>query len=145
MHGSCGKSAHANVSNDSNIHYDVLEGIYVPELFGDPDIKVDALSLEHLKEYTMSNVYLKLANANFTSEDTFKIMLFQHIDKYCKVRDWICLQDQRTLSYEFLLAHCKQLEAHCEQFTQAQTQGRTHLTSITLTSANQSSLHANSQ
>ena len=38
-----------------------------------------------------------------------------------------------------------QLEACCEQFQQAQAQGRAHLTTIILASANQSSLHANAQ
>ena len=58
-------------------------------------------------------------------------------------RDWICLKDQTTLTYQSLLVHCKQLEARCEQFQQAQAQGRAHLTTITATSSSHSSLHAN--
>ena len=57
----------------------------------------------------------------------------------------IHLQDQDTLTYKSLLNHCKQLEAQCEQFKQAQAQGRAHLTSITAASASHSSLHANTQ
>ena len=64
-----------------------------------------------------------------------KIMALQHADKYHEARDWICLQDQDTLTYQSLLAHCKQLEARFKQFQQAQAQGRAHLTSITATSA----------
>ena len=65
--------------------------------------------------------------------------------KYLEVRDWICLQDQTTLTYQSLLAYCKQLEARCEQFQQARAQGRAHLTTITATSSTHSSLHANTQ
>ena len=38
-------------------------------------------------------------------------MALQHAVKYHEARDWICLQDQDTLTYQSLLTHCKQLEA----------------------------------
>ena len=60
-----------------------------------------------------------ISKCTFTSEETresIKIMLLQHAVKYHKARYWICLQDQRTLSYQSLLAHRKQLEAYCAQF-----------------------------
>ena len=78
-------------------------------------------------------------------KETIQIMVLQHAVKYHKVRYWICLEDQSILSYQSLLAHCQQLEACCEQFQQAQAQGRAHLTSITLTSANHPLLHTNAQ
>ena len=71
--------------------------------------------------------------------------MLQHTLKYHEARDWICLQDQITLTYQSLLAHCKQLKARCEQFQQAQAQGRAHLTTITAASSSHSSLHANTQ
>ena len=72
-------------------------------------------------------------------------MALQHAVKHNKARDCIHLQDQSILTYQSLLAYCKQLEARCEHFQQAQAQGRAHLTSITATSASHSSLHANTQ
>ena len=78
-------------------------------------------------------------------KETIKVMALHHVVKYHKTRDCIHSQDQSTLSYWSLVAHCKQLETCCEQFQQAQAKGRAHLTSITLTSANHSSLHANAQ
>ena len=47
--------------------------------------------------------------------------------------------------YQSLLAHCRQLEARCEQFQQAQAQGRAHLTSLASASASKSSIHTNLQ
>ena len=95
-----------------------------------------------------TQINILVGKCKLTLEDTkytIKIMLLQHAVNYHEARDWIHLQDQRTLGYQSLLAHCKQLEAHCKQFQQAQAQGSAHLTSITLTSANHSSLHANAQ
>ena len=54
------------------------------------------------------------------------------------------MQDQSTLTYQSLLNYCTQLEARCEQFKQAQAQGRAQLSSITVASATPSSLHAQS-
>ena len=76
------------------------------------------------------------------TKETIKVMLLQHAVKYHEVGDWICLQNQSTLSYQSLLAHCKQLESCCEQFQQAKAQGRAQLTSLKLASATNSSLHA---
>ena len=72
-------------------------------------------------------------------------MVLQHAVKYHKARDWICLQDQTTLMYQSLLAHCRQLEARCKQFQQAQAQGRAHLTSLASASASKSSIHPHLQ
>ena len=74
-----------------------------------------------------------------------KIMVLQHAVKYHEARDWICLQDQSTLMYQSLLAHCRQLGARCKQFQQAKAQGRAHLTSVASASASKSSIHANVQ
>ena len=78
-------------------------------------------------------------------KEAMKIMALQYAVKCHEARDVIHLQDQDTLTYKSLLNHCKQLEAQCEQFKQAQAQGRAHLTSITAASASHSSLHANTQ
>ena len=72
-------------------------------------------------------------------------MVLQHAVKYHEARDWIHLQDQSTLMYQSFLAHCRQLEARCKQFQQAQVQGRAHLTSIASASTSNSSIHANLQ
>ena len=72
-------------------------------------------------------------------------MVLQHAVRYHKARDWICLQDQTTLTYQSLLAHCKQLEARGKQYQHTQAQGRAHLTSTTATSSNGHSIHANIQ
>ena len=78
-------------------------------------------------------------------KEIIKIMVLQHTIKYHEARHWICLQDQITLTYQSLPAHCKQLEARCEQFQQAQAHGRAHLTSITTASSGNSSVHVNFQ
>ena len=78
-------------------------------------------------------------------KEIIKLMVLQHAIKYHEAKDWIHLQDQTTLTYQSLLAHCKQLEARCEQFQQAQAQGRAHLLTITAASSSLSSLHANTQ
>ena len=79
-------------------------------------------------------------------KDMLKLMVLQHAVKYHEVRDWICLQDRSTLTYQSLLNYCTQLEARCEQFkqAQAQAQGRAQLFSITAASATPSSLLAQS-
>ena len=89
-----------------------------------------------------------ISKCQFSSDEVkeiMKIMVLQHVIKYHEARDWICLQDQNTLTYQSLLADCKQLEARCEQFHQAQAQGRAHLTSIMTTSSSKSSIHADMQ
>ena len=73
-------------------------------------------------------------------KDFLKLMVLQHAVKYHEAQDWICLQDQSTLTYQSLLNYCTQLEARCEQFKQAQAQGRAQLSSITAASATSSSL-----
>ena len=85
-----------------------------------------------------------IAKCQFSSQEVreMKKMLLQHAVKYHDARDWICLQDQSTLTYQSLLVHCRQLEARCKQFQQAQAQGRAHLTSLASTSASKSSIHA---
>ena len=70
-----------------------------------------------------------------------KIMVLQHAAKYHEARDWIHLQDQSILTYQSLLAHCRQLEVRCKQFQQAQEQGRAHLTSLASALASKSSIH----
>ena len=104
-----------------------------------PDEGVHALS---------NRICTIITKCKFSSEEvteTMKIMVMQHAIKYHEARDWICLQDQTTLMYQSLLAHCKQLEARCEQFQQAQAQGRAHLTSVTSASSSKSSIHADIQ
>ena len=70
----------------------------------------------------LRKVYIALSNricaiiakcqfSNQEIRDIMKIMVLQHAVKYHKARDWICLQDQSTLMYQSLLAHCRQLEA----------------------------------
>ena len=73
-------------------------------------------------------------------KDMLKCMVLQHAVKYHEVQDWICLQDQSSLTYQSLLNYCTQLEARCEQFKQVQAQGRAQLSSITAASATPSSL-----
>ena len=75
-------------------------------------------------------------------KDMLKLMVLQHAVKYHEVQDWICLQDQSTLTYQSLLNYCTQLEARCEQFKQVQAQGRTQLSSFTTASATPSLLLA---
>ena len=89
-----------------------------------------------------------IGKCRFPSEEikeAMKIMVLRPPVKYHKARDWIHLQDHDTLTYQSLLPYCKQLEARCEQFQQAQAQGRAHLTSIIAASASHSSPHANTQ
>ena len=87
-----------------------------------------------------------VTNCKFTDQhttETMKIMLLQHAIRYHKAWDWICLQDQATLTYRSLLNHCKQLEQCCEQFQKAQLKGREELTSLTVTST-RTSIHQDS-
>ena len=78
-------------------------------------------------------------------KEMMKVMVLQHAVKYHEVRDWIHLQDQDALTYQFLLNYCTQLEASCKQYQQAQAQSRAQLTTITAASATPSSLHTNMQ
>ena len=71
-------------------------------------------------------------------KDFMKLITLQHAVKYHEARDWIRLQDQSTVTYNSLLAHCTQLEARCEQYQQAKAQGRAHLTSMASASASKS-------
>ena len=99
--------------------------------------------------HALSNrICTTIAKCQFPSQevkDIMKLMVLQHAVKYHEARDWICFQDQSTLMYQSLLAHCPQLEARCEQFQQAKAQGRPHLTSMASASASKSSIHANIQ
>ena len=72
-------------------------------------------------------------------------MVLQHTIKYHEVGDWIHLQDQSTATYQSLLAHCREQKVRCEQFQQAQAQGKAHLRSITAASSSHFSICANAQ
>ena len=72
-------------------------------------------------------------------------MVLQHAVKYHEARDWICLQNQSTLTCQALLAHCRQLEASCKQIQQAKAQGRAHLTSMASASGSKSFIHGDVQ
>ena len=116
-------------------HYDQI----LSDLQQLPDEGVHALS---------NRICIIISKCKFPSEEVrefMKIMVLQHAIKYHEARDWIDLQGQTTLTYQSLLAHCKQLEARCEQFQQAQAQGRAHLTSITSASSSKSSIHVDIQ
>ena len=69
------------------------------------------------------------------AKELIKLMVLQHTVKYHEARNWICLQDQSALTYQSLLNYCTQLEARCDQFKQAQVQGRAQLASITSATA----------
>ena len=71
-------------------------------------------------------------------------MILQHTIKFHKARDLIRLQDPATLTYHSFLNHCKLLEQCCEQFPKAQQKGRADLTTITATTATDSSIHKDS-
>ena len=75
-------------------------------------------------------------------KEMMKLMVLQHAVKYheAHAHDWIQLQDQDALTYQSLLNYCTQLEARCDQFKQAQVQGKAQLASITSVSATPSSL-----
>ena len=68
-------------------------------------------------------------------------MLLVHAIKYHEARDWIRLQNQSTLTYQLLLAHCKLLEQRCEQYQKAQLRGRAELNTITVAASVTSSVH----
>ena len=69
-------------------------------------------------------------------KEAMKLMVLHHAVKYHEACNWIWLQDQSALTYQSLqLLHS---EARCNQFKQAQVQGRAQLASITLVSASQS-------
>ena len=99
--------------------------------------------------HALSNrICATIAKCQFHSQevkDIMKLMVLQHVVKYHEARDWIHLQNQSTLTYQSLLAHCTQLEARCEQFQQAKAQGRAHLTSMASDSASKSSIHTHMQ
>ena len=99
--------------------------------------------------HALSNIICAIiTKCQFPSQEVreiMKIMMLQHAVKYHEARDWIHLQDQTTLMYQSLLVHCRQLEARCKQFQQAQAQGRAHLTSLASASASKSSIHTNLQ
>ena len=99
--------------------------------------------------HALSNrICATIAKYQFSSQEVkeiMKTMVLQHAVKYQKARDLIHLQDQSTLMYQSLLAHCRQLEARCEQFQQAQAQGRAHLTYLASASVSKSSIHVNLQ
>ena len=95
--------------------------------------------------HSLSNRITNLINnCKFTdsnTKETLKLMLLAHAIKYHEARDWIRLQNQNTLTYQTLLAHCKVLEQRCEQFQKAQLKGRAELTTITVAASVTSSVH----
>ena len=95
--------------------------------------------------HSLSNRITNLINNHkFTdsnTKETLKLMLLAHAIKYHEARDWIRLQNQSTLTYQLLLAHCKLLEQRCEQFQKAQLRGRAELTTITVAASVTSSVH----
>ena len=95
--------------------------------------------------HSLSNRITNLINnCKFTdsnTKETLKPMLLVHAIKYHEARDWIRLQNQSTLTYQSLLAHCKLLEQRCEQFRKAQLKGRAELTTITVAASVTSSVH----
>ena len=99
--------------------------------------------------HTLANrICATIAKCQFPSQevkDIMKLMVLQHTVKYHEARDWIRLQDQSTVMYQSLLAHCTQLEARCKQFQQAKAQGRAHLTSVASASASKSFIHGDIQ
>ena len=70
--------------------------------------------------HSLSNRITNLINnCKFTDSNTkgtLNIMLLAHAIRYHEARDWIRLQNQSTLTYQLLLAHCKLLEQRCEQY-----------------------------
>ena len=135
--------AQALKATQSIIKEDVHFWHHCNQLFSDlcqlPEEGVHALSYR---------ICVTITKCQFSSQEVkeiMKIMGLQHAVKYHKARDWIHLQDQSTLMYQSLLAHCRQLEARCEQFQQALAQGRAHLTSLISASASKSSIHTNLQ
>ena len=96
----------------------------------------------HSLNTSITTLVKKCRFTNEETRETIKVMLLQHTVKNHKVRDWICLQNQNTLSYQSLPVHCKQHDQHCEQFQQVKTQGRAQLTSLALASTTTSSVHA---
>ena len=112
--------------NKEDIHFWHYHDEILSDLCQLPDEGIHSLS---------TRINTIVGKCKFPSEKIkkpIKIMVFQHAVKYHKARDWIWMQDQSALSCQSLLVHCKQLEECCEQFQQAQAQGRAHLTSITL-------------
>ena len=95
--------------------------------------------------HSLSNRITNLINnCKFTdsnTKETLKLMLLAHAIKYHEARDWIRLQNQSTLTYQLLLAHCKLLEQRCEQFQKAQLKGRAESTTITAAASVTSSVH----
>ena len=103
-----------------------------------PDKGIHALS---------THIITLVAKCRFPSQEIkemMKLMVLQHAVKYHEACNWIQLQDQDALTYQSCLNYCTQLEARCDQFKQAQAQGRVQLASITLASATPSSLHMQS-
>ena len=95
--------------------------------------------------HSFSNrITILINNCKFTDSNTkvtLKIMLLAHAIKYHEAGDWIRLQNQSTLTYQLLLAHCKLLEQRCEQYQKAQLRGRAELTTITAAASVTSSVH----
>ena len=104
-----------------DVHFWYHHNQILPDLQQLPEECVHALS---------NRICTIISKCQFPNEEVreiMKVMVLQHAIKYHEARDWIHLQDQTTLMYQSLLAHCKQLKARCEQFQQAQAQGRAHL------------------
>ena len=97
--------------------------------------------------HTLNTRITLVTNSQYADQQTtltMKIMLLQHAIRYDKDRDWICLQDPATLTYKSLLNHCKLLEQCCKQFQKAQLKGRAEVTSLTVASTTQTSVHQDS-
>ena len=90
-------------------------------------------------ESPTSSITLKFTDSN--TIETLKIMLLVHAIKYHEARDWIRLQNQSTLTYQWLLAHCKLLDQRYEQYQKAQQRGRAELTTVTAAASVTSSVH----
>ena len=69
------------------------------------------------------------------------MMILQHGVKYHKARYWIHLKNQNSLTYQSLLAHCKQLGQCCEQLQKTNGQGRAKIRSLTIASTAISLIH----
>ena len=73
--------------------------------------------------------------------EILKIMVLQHAVPYHEARNWIQLQDQSQLTYQYLLAQCKLLESSCEQYQKAKERGGADLMTITAATTSASSIH----
>ena len=83
-------------------------------------------------------------NSKFTctqTKETPKIMPLQHAVKYHEAHNWICLQDQEMLTYQFLLAHCKLTRIPLWTLLKKQEKGHGELSTLSAASSTCSSIH----